>query len=252
MFLYVVCIKMTKEVVLLISNLEKIEWDTLFPYSHYHYFLSWINLQNLILRPAHRWEKPVAANMKLRASSAVETERESQGQTHYLFLKFLQTLLFRCNEPCLDPAWKDTKALNFWVVRLRLHAWVSESRIWRLGIWDVEFPQGLGELIPVIVKMYFAEAGETVSRSVSFPGPGAAAVGPGGLHLRLAERCQEGEKRHFINHKQKMGITAVSGIRSTNVPHFICFWVNRSSCWLKKRMLCPPSAWERRQCFCGK
>lgn len=72
-----------------------------------------MSLQKLLLRQVHRWEKPIPANVKLRASSAVETEGASQGQTHYLSLKFLQTLLFRCNEPCLDPVCKDTKALNF-------------------------------------------------------------------------------------------------------------------------------------------
>lgn len=120
-------------------------------------FFSWMCLQKPLLRPEHRWEKPIAANMKLRASSAVETERSSQGQAHYLFLEFLQTLLFRCNEPCLDPVCKDTKALDFEVWRLQLHTGVSEPWIWRLGIFDVDFPQALGELVPVIVKMCFAE-----------------------------------------------------------------------------------------------
>lgn len=128
-------------------------------------------LQKPLLRPEHRREKPIAANMKLKASSAVGTERSSQGQAHYLLLKFLQTLLFGCNEPCLDPVCKDRKALNLEVWRLQLHTWVSEPWIWRLGILDVGFPQGL-ELIPVIVKMYFAEGWGTPTSSVSFPGQG--------------------------------------------------------------------------------
>lgn len=181
-------------------------------------------LQKPLLRPEHRWEKPIAANMKLKASSAVGTERSSQGQAHYLLLKFLQTLLFRCNEPCLDPVCKDREALNFWVWRLQLHTWVSEPWIWRLGILDVDFPQGLGELIPVIVKMYCAEGWETLTRSVSLPGQGFPPPGLGvPLLCSLSTSCTRRERKCILSAMQKMGIKAVSGIQFSNMTHCVFF-----------------------------
>lgn len=213
----------------------------LFPYRHYNLFFSWMCLQKPLLRQEHRWEKPIAANVKLRASSAVETARSTQGQTHYLFLKFLQTLLFRCNEPRLDPVWKDRKALNFEVGRLQLHTWVSGPCIWRLGIWDVDFPRGFRRTCSCDSANVFCWGLRNSYQECKLTWSRAPLHWGGGYRswARWAPRYARRERKCILLAMQKMCINAVSGTQFSNVAHCIFLWVNRRSLWLKKHTLHP-------------
>lgn len=78
----------------------------------------------------------------------------------------------------------------------------------------------------MIVKMYFAEGEETITRSVSLPGHGHGSTGAWGTAPVFSEHTDllGGRENAFYQPCKKMCIKAVSGIQFSNVPRWFFFF----------------------------